>query len=110
MWEERKRKRYSELREPGRHLNDSETSELAALMRELEEAEATVLKPATDRIREENDRRENRIREIDGLVKRKDALVHRLEIVLAEAQAEERAIERELAAALAGENSADSDE
>jgi hypothetical protein len=105
MWDDEKRKRFEELREPGRQMDAAEQVELAALVKELEDAEAAYLRPATERLRLENDRRAQRNLELAELIKRKEALVERLESVLAEAQAEERAIENELASVAVGEES-----
>jgi hypothetical protein len=102
MWDNQKRTRFEELREPSRQLNAVEQTELAALVKELEEVEAGYLKPATERLRRENDSIAKRNLELAELIKRKGALVERLESILAEAQAEERAIEAELAAVGAG--------
>ena len=101
MWDDEKRKRFNALRKPGRRLDAADQAELAALVKELEEMEAAYLKPATQRLRHENDRLEKRNRELQDLIKRKEALVTRLEAILAEAKAEEHAIESELASALA---------
>lgn len=97
MWGDQKRRRFEELRAPGRHLNAAEQAELEALVKELEDAEAVYLQPATERRRQENDRLAKRNLHLAELVKRKEALVQRLENVLTEAQAEQRAIETELA-------------
>ena len=102
MWDDQKRRRFEDLREPGRQLNAAEQADLAALVKELEDAEAAYLKPATERLRRENDLLAKRNLDLAELNKRKQALVERLENVLGEAQAEERAIETELAAVVAG--------
>jgi hypothetical protein len=102
MWDNQKRARFDELREAGRQMNAVEQTELAALERELENLEVAYLRPATERLRRENDSIEKRNLELAELTKRKEALVQRLESVLAEAQAEERAIETELASVVAG--------
>lgn len=104
VWDEQKRRRFEELREPGRQLNAAEQADLAALVKELEDAEEAYLKPATERLRRENDLLQQRNLDLAELIKRKEALVARLENVLGEAQAEERAIETELAAVAAGSN------
>jgi len=98
MWDNQKRTRFEELREPGRQSNIEEQTELAALVKELEDEEAAYLKPATERLRRENDCAQKRNLELAELFKRKEALVERLENVLAEAQAEERDIATKLAA------------
>ncbi len=110
MWDNQTRTRFEALREPGRQLTPVEQAELAVLVKELENAEAAYLKPATERLRRENDCVEKRHLELAQLRKRKEALVERLEHVLAEAQAEERAIETELASVLAGSQEAHADD
>jgi hypothetical protein len=84
MWDDQKRKRFNELREPGRQLNAAEQAEVAALVKEIEDAEAAYLKPATERLRQENARLAKRNLELAELVKRKETLVERLENILAE--------------------------
>jgi hypothetical protein len=102
MWDKQKRQRFQELRQPGRYLEAGEQAELATLIQELEAEEAAYLKPATERLRQENDRQEKRHRILQDLIQRRELLVQRLKNTLTEAQAEERAIENELASALAG--------
>ena len=85
MWDNQKRTRFEELREPGRQLNAVEQTELAALVKELENVEAAYLKPATERLRRENDGIAKRNLELSEPAKRKEALVQRLENVLVEA-------------------------
>jgi len=97
MWDNQKRVRFDELREPGRRLDNAEQIELAALVKELEDDEAIYLRPATECLRRENDRTAKRNLELAALSQRKEALVARFESILTEAQAEERAIEAELA-------------
>lgn len=92
-------------------LTEAERSELALLTEELETAEASYLTPATERIRREREAVEAQNRALDALALRKEALVRRLHDFLAEAQAERRAIDGELAAALeAGERRLEADE
>jgi len=110
MWDNQKRTRFEELRKPGRQLNAAEQTELAAMVKELEAEEAAYLKPATERLRRENDCNQKRQLELAELVKRKQALVERLENVLAEAQAEERALETELATVVAGTQESKADD
>jgi len=102
MWDNHKRKHFEELCELGRELNAAEQAELTAMVKELEDAEGAYLKPATEQLRRDNDRLAKRNRELAKPVKRNEARVQRLETVLAEAQAEERAIETELASVVAG--------
>ena len=103
MSEEQKRSRFQELR--GRQqqstLTEAEQAELAILVQELEAAEASYLTPATQRLRQEREALETQNRTLEALALRREALVRRLRDFLAEAQAERRAIDRELAAVLA---------
>lgn len=104
MWEEQKSYRFQELRQRQQDgtLTGSEQAELALLVRELEATEAAYLAPATDRLRQQRQTLETQNRILEGLALRKGALVQRLRSFLAEAKAEQQAIECELAAALAG--------
>src|SRR5712691_1769152 len=97
MWDDQKRQRFQELRQPDRQLNAAEQAELASLAQELEAAESAYLKPATDRLRQDCELTEKQNDELDRLIKRKEALVQRLHKVLTEARVERRAIENELA-------------
>ena len=101
MWDDQKRKRFNALREPDRHLSPAEQSELAALVKELEDMEAAYLKPATERLRQERLATEKQNARLTEIVKRKKAFVERLDRFLIEADAERRAIDDELALVLA---------
>jgi len=81
---------------------EAEQAELAQLVQELEAAEANYLRPATERLRQQRETLQTQNRALETLALRKEALVLRLRDFLAEAQAERRAIESELAAVLAG--------
>ena len=63
--------------------------------------EAAYLKPATERMRQENELTIKQNAELDELIERKEALVQRLQHVLAETRAERQAIETKLATVLA---------
>jgi hypothetical protein len=110
MWDGQKSKRFQDLRQVGRQLSTSEEAELQSLVEELYAAEAAYLKPATERLRQENDRTEGQNAELDRLIERKQALVHRLKAVLAETRAEQQAIQNELATVLAASADADREE
>lgn len=110
MWNDQKRMRFEELREPGRQLDATEKAELAGLVKDLEDAEAVYLKPCNERMRQENEGSEMNNDQLDKLVQRKEALAQRLTKVLAESQAERRAIESELATVLAGTRSLDTED
>jgi len=104
MWDDQKRERFQHLREreSAGVLGDAERTELTLLIDELEAAEARYLRPATQRLRDEREIVETQNRALEVLVRRKERLAQRLEDFLAEAQAERRAIEGELAAVLVG--------
>lgn len=112
MWEEQQRSRFQHLRQRQRQgvLTEAEQDELAHLVQELEGAEATYLTPAVQRLRQEREALETQNRTLEALALRKEALVLRLRDFLAEAQAERQAIDRELAAVLAGSRGAETDE
>src|ERR1044072_5275051 len=110
MWDEQKRKRFEDLRTPGRNLNAVEQMELASFVTELEEAEASYLTGANERLRRDNDRAEKRHQQLDRLVQRKEALAQRLAQVMADAQAERQAIESELATVLATNDGLDGED
>lgn len=102
MWDEQKRTRFNELRSrTSERLSAPERAELAALTRELEADEARYLKAANQALRQERETIEARNRILNDLAGRKESLLRRLRAFLAEAEAERRAIERELAAVLA---------
>ena len=104
--------RFQELRQRQREgvLTEAEQAELKLLVQELEAAEATYLTPATERLRQQRGTLETQNRALEALALRKEALVLRLRDFLAEAQAERRAIEGELAAVLAGSRGSETDE
>jgi hypothetical protein len=104
MWNEQKRQRFQYLRDrqSAGVLEDTERAELTLLMDELQAAEARYLRPATQRLQDEREIVEAQNRALEVLLRRKERLAQRLEDFLAEAQAERRAIEGELAAVLVG--------
>lgn len=102
MWKQQKRERFQQLRQREGMLTEQEQTELALLVQELEAAEAAYLAPATERIGQERACIETQNRNLEALTRRKEALTQRLREFLADAQAERRAIDRELAAVLAG--------
>ena len=104
MWEEHKRRRFQELRQRDieGELTEAERTELSGLIEEVEALEADTLRPAVERLRQEREDLEIQNRSLENLVHRKEDLVIRLRRFLGEAEAERRAIERELNAVLAG--------
>jgi hypothetical protein len=112
MWEEQKRTRFHQLcqRQGNNALTETEQAELASLAQELEAAEAAVLTPATERLRQDREILEVQNQNLEVLALRKEAFVRRLSAFLAEAQAERRAIDGELALVLAGSRGSETDE
>ena len=108
MWEAQKRHRFQELRGLPEPRSAGEQAELDALRHELEAAEAAYLAEATKRMRVEREQIESRNRRLQSLVTRRRALAERLGNTLAEALAEQQAIESELATVLsAGSDAAE---
>ena len=103
MWDEQMRHRFQQLLQgqSESELSETEQAELASLVKELEVAEAVYLTPGTERLRQERETIEDQNRRLEKLVSRREALVQRLRSFLTEAQAEQRAIDRELTAVLA---------
>lgn len=99
MWDQEKRSRFQELRQRQEDdaLTEADRSELAKMIQELEDAEASYLTPAAERLRRERENATAQNRRLEALATRKEALTARLRSFLAEAQAERRAIGRELA-------------
>jgi hypothetical protein len=113
MWDEHKRSRFQQLSQQEHGcggLTEAEQVELACLTQEIEAMEASYLAPAKERIRRERESLEAQNHTLQVLTWRKEALLLRLRDFLAEAQAERRAIETELATVLAGGQGAETDE
>jgi hypothetical protein len=112
VWDEQKRSRFQQLRERQREgvLSEAERAELGVFEQELEEAEAWSLAPATEGLRREWVEVEAQNRTLEGLALRKEALVRRLREFLAEALAERRAIECQLAEVVAGSRKSEADD
>jgi hypothetical protein len=110
MWDDQKRQRFQLLRGRELQLSEAEQTELASLVQELEAAEAAYLQPATERLSQERELLEKQNRELERLSSRKQDLAERLGRFLVDAHAEQRSIENELAAVLAGNQSSDRDE
>ena len=97
MWNDVKRKRFNDLRNLDRPLTLSEQEELDGMVRELEADEAAYLQPATERLNRENEQAARRNEELRKLAERKQALVVKLQKVLADTRVEQQAIAKELA-------------
>ena len=95
MWDNTKRIRFNELREPDRQLDPVEQGELAVLMKELEIMEAAYLAPATEKLRQERFVIEKRSDRLEEVIQRKKAFATRLDKFIAEAEREKLSIENE---------------
>jgi hypothetical protein len=102
MWDDTKRQRFEHLRQHQAQLDASEQAELARLVAELEVGESSYLNGATERMRHERIITEKQNPALEQLAVRKKALIQRLTTTLADARAERRAIESELASVLTG--------
>src|SRR5947207_2187923 len=104
MWDEQQQARFDALRarkEAGT-LTRREQKELAGMIEEIDRAEAASLQPSVEREEAECLRLEAQNAALATLLERRQALTGKLEQVLAEAKAEEEAIEEELARILSG--------
>ncbi len=72
MWNDEKRKRLQALRSTANPegLNESEQREISALVLELESEEVELLRPATDRVRDERMAIEAQNRVLEELLRR----------------------------------------
>jgi hypothetical protein len=82
MWDEEKRLRFHQLRQPARQLTEAEQAELASLVQELEAAEAAYLHGATERMRRECEAIEKCNRVLEVLAHDQEAITQRLSAVL----------------------------
>ncbi len=99
MWDEQKQARFDALRaqqETGT-LTRRDQKELAGLIAELDGTEAACLQPSAEREEADLMRLEAQNAALADLLERRALLAHKLQQVLAEAKAEEDAIEEELA-------------
>lgn len=99
MWDAQQRAQFERLRqkEESGSLNPAEQKQLAAMIKEIEDAEAVSLEPALKRLENEGARVEQQNAALQELIQRKKVLVRRLEQVLGETLREENAIQEELA-------------
>ncbi|MCI0683381.1 MAG: hypothetical protein L0Y71_14855 [Gemmataceae bacterium] len=109
MWNDQKRQRFEEMRQPSRQLDAVEQAELASLLQELETAESAYLQPATERLRLRNELTETQNRELERLIQRKEALALRVNQVLTEARIERQAIDNDVATVLAAREGSNTD-
>jgi len=75
MWNEAKQARFNTLRAAGRRgvLSEAERAELADLTRQLDALEATYLEPATERLRQEREQLESQNRQLEELLRERQA-------------------------------------
>jgi hypothetical protein len=97
MGDRQRHERFQELRrrELAGALSPEEHDELARLVQELEQQEATYLSPATERLRREYEEMLAENRALEALANRKEALIQHLDSVLAKTRAERTAIAEE---------------
>lgn len=79
MWDEARRQRFGELRNRETHsLTRQEQQELQEMLQELEAQEAVYLRPATQRIAEENRRIQEQNIALKGVLEREERLKRHL--------------------------------
>lgn len=103
MWTDVQRQRFNHLRDREWRgtLTPEEQRELAAMMQEICDMEATYLQPATDRLQHETAQLRaeleqvlRRNRHLNTLTQRKEALLTRVQAFVAEAEAEQEALQQ----------------
>jgi len=103
MWDEIKRQRYNQLRDREWEgtLTAAEKTELAARMQELCDMEATYLQPATERLQQETahwrtelEHMVERNSQLVALVRRKEALLARINAFVAEVTTEQETLQQ----------------
>jgi len=103
MWTDVQRQRFNHLRdrEWSGTLTAEEQRELAAMMQEICDMEATYLQPATDRLQHETAQLRaeleqvlQRNRQLDTLIQRKEALLARVQAFVAEAEVEQETLQK----------------
>jgi predicted nucleic acid-binding Zn-ribbon protein len=110
MWDHAKRQRYNLLRqrewEGG--LTAEEQTELAAMIQEICDLEATYLQPATEQLQQESaqlraelEHMLERKHRLEGLIRRKEALLARVNAFVTEVEAEQEALQRAYQAMIA---------
>ena len=99
MWNEDQRKRFQELRTGDREktLTQTEQTELARMIHELEEEEAAYLRPATQRLEQRNRETDAQNAALKILVDRQKRLNRYLQRVLQKVDRERQEISMELA-------------
>ena len=103
MWDETQRQRYNQLRDHEWEgtLTAEEKTELAAMMQEICDMEATYLQPATERLQQDTAHRRTerehvaeRNRQLEALIHRKEALLARINTFIAEVITEQEVLQQ----------------
>jgi hypothetical protein len=103
MWDETKRQRYNQLRDREWEgtLTAEETTELAAMMQEICDMEATYLQPATERLQQDTARWRTELEhvverngQLEALIRRKEALLARINAFIAEVTTEQEVLQQ----------------
>ena len=103
MWNEAQYQRFQQLRDREwcGELTAEEKHELAAMMQELCDMEATYLQPATDRLQHETAQLQAELEQVlernqqfNVLIHRKETLLARVQVFVAEAEAEHEALQQ----------------
>ena len=103
MWDETKRQRYNQLRtrEWEGTLTAEEKTELATMMQEICDLEATYLQPATERLQQDTAHRRTELEQVverngqlEVLIHRKEALLARINAFIAEVTTEQEVLQQ----------------
>jgi hypothetical protein len=103
MWDETKRQRYNQLRghEWEGTLTAEEKAELAAMMQEICDMEATYLQPATERLQQDTAQQRIELEQVverngqlEGLIHRKDTLLSRINTFIVEVTTEQAVLQQ----------------
>lgn len=98
MWNDTQKQRFQELRtrERQKNLNETEKAELARMIEELEAEEAATLRPANQRLEQQNLQLAAQNAALKNLVEREKRLQRYLQKALQKADSEREAIAAEL--------------
>jgi len=103
MWDETQRQRYNQLRDHEWEgtLTAEEKTELAAMMQEICDMEATYLQPATERLQQDTAHRRTELEhvvernsQLAALIRRKEALLARINTFIAEVTTEQEVLQQ----------------
>lgn len=94
MWNDEQKQRFQALRtrERQQELTVEEKAELARMIRELEEEEASYLRPANQRLDAKIRQTQEQNRVLKSLARRQQTLIRRMERQLADSQQEQQFI------------------